>query len=144
MLARRGQPGAAVLGFLLLLLGACNDQPSEPEPDDFPAAQRPVAPLGTSALGDEDKRDEVGEAEAVMAYAMVTPGMTVADIGAGEGYYTVRLARKVGPDGRVLAPDIVAEIRDRLPSRVDPERLDKFPVTLAGQHAPQRPGQSLP
>src|SRR3546814_12091816 len=72
MLARRGQPGAAVLGFLLLLLGACNDQPSEPEPDDFPAAQRPVAPLGTSALGDEDKRDEVGEAEAVMAYAMVT------------------------------------------------------------------------
>src|SRR3546814_4730459 len=94
MLARRGQPGAAVLGFLLLLLGACNDQPSEPEPDDFPAAQRPVAPLGTSALGDEDKRDEVGEAEAVMAYAMVTPGMTVADIGAGEGSYTVRLARK--------------------------------------------------
>src|SRR3546814_3730391 len=86
MLARRGQPGAAVLGFLLLLLGACNDQPSAPEPDDFPAAQRPVAPLGTSALGDEDKRDEVGEAEAVMAYAMVTPGMTVADIGAGEGY----------------------------------------------------------
>src|SRR3546814_4961110 len=105
MLARRGQPGAAVLGFLLLLLGACNDQPSEPEPDDFPAAQRPVAPLGTSALGDEDKRDEVGEAEAVMAYAMVTPGMTVADIGAGEGYYTVRLARKVGPDGRVLAQE---------------------------------------
>src|SRR3546814_7654945 len=81
-------------------------------PDDFPAAQRPVAPLGTSALGDEDKRDEVGEAEAVMAYAMVTPGMTVADIGAGVGYYTVRLARKVGPDGRVLAQDIVAAIRE--------------------------------
>lgn len=143
MFARRGQPGAAVLGFLLLLLGACNDQPSEPEPDDFPAAQRPVAPLGTSELGDEDKRDQVGEAEAVMAYAMVTPGMTVADIGAGEGYYTVRLARKVGPEGRVLAQDIVAAIRDRLASRVERERLDNVSVKLGEPHDPKLPGNSF-
>ena len=41
-------------------------------------------------------------------------GMTVADIGAGEGYYTIRLAQRVGKDGRVLAEDIVPAVRDAL------------------------------
>ena len=38
--------------------------------------------------------------------------MSVADIGAGEGYYTVRLAPVVGKRGRVLAEDIVPETVD--------------------------------
>ena len=41
-------------------------------------------------------------------------GMSVADVGAGEGYYTVRLARVVGAKGRVLAEDIVPDVRDAL------------------------------
>ena len=44
--------------------------------------------------------------------AGVKPGMSVADVGAGEGYYTVRLARVVGAKGRVLAEDIVPEVRE--------------------------------
>jgi len=40
----------------------------------------------------EDMRDRQGEAQIVMDLAQIAPGMTVADIGAGEGYYAVRLA----------------------------------------------------
>lgn len=129
--------------LLLISLTGCNDKSTDPDPEDFPTAQRPVAPLGTSAIGDEDKRDRAGEAEAVMAYAMVTPGMTVADIGAGEGYYTVRLARKVGSKGRVLAEDIVSATRDRLAERVQREQLDNVSVKLGKPHNPMLPENSF-
>ena len=39
--------------------------------------------------------------------------MTVADIGAGSGYYVVRLSRAVGPEGRVYGEDIIPEYRER-------------------------------
>src|SRR3546814_17956914 len=93
-------------------------------------------------IGDEDVRDQAGEAETVMAYAMVMPGMTVADIGAGEGYYTVRLARKVGNKGRVLAEDIIAATRDRLAERVERERLDNVSVKLGEPHNPKQNGRA--
>ena len=58
----------------------------------FPAAGRDVAPIVGDSFSTEDARDRVGEAEEVMRLAEVAPGMSVADVGAGEGYYTVRLA----------------------------------------------------
>ena len=70
--------------------------------------------------------------------------MSVADIGAGEGYYTVRLAPLVGPRGRVLAEDIVPATRDRLAQRVQREGLDNVAVKLgqAGQSAAARRARS--
>lgn len=65
-----------------------------------------------------------------MRLADIRPGMSVADIGAGEGYYTVRLAPIVGRRGRVLAEDIVPETRDRLAQRVQRENLDNVAVKL--------------
>src|SRR5436305_13030097 len=90
---------------LLLIAGlaACRAQPSEPS---FPGAHRDVAPIVGDAFSTEDARDRVGEAEEVMQLAGVKPGMSVADVGAGEGYYTIRLAPVVGSNGRVLAEDI--------------------------------------
>ena len=89
----------------------------------------------------EDARDRVGEAEEVMRLAGVKPGMWVADIGAGEGYYTVRLAPLVGPRGRVLAEDIVPATRDRLAQRVQRENLDNVAVRLGLPDDPKLPGQ---
>src|SRR3546814_18233366 len=62
--------------------------------------------------------------------------MSVADVGAGEGYYTVRLAPLVGADGRVLAQDIVPETRDALAQRVTRERLDNVAVKLGEPNDP--------
>ena len=124
-----------------LLLTACRAQPSEPQ---FPAAHRDVAPTVSDTFSTEDARDRVGEAEQVMELAGVRTGMSVADVGAGEGYYTVRLARVVGPRGRVLAEDIVPQVRDELSDRVQRERLDNVAVKLGTADNPMLPTASLP
>ena len=78
-----------------------------------------------------------------MRLAEVAPGMSVADIGAGEGYYTVRLSPLVGPRGRVLAEDIVPETRDRLAQRVQRENLDNVAVKLGEPADPMLPRGSF-
>lgn len=120
-----------------LALAACR---ADPDPTTaFPKAGRDVAPIVSDAFSTEDARDRVGEFEAVVAAAGVQPGMSVADIGAGEGYYTVRLAPLVGPKGRVLAQDIVPEVRDRLAERVQREGLDNVAVRLGLPADPRLP-----
>src|SRR3546814_17803770 len=69
--------------------------------------------------------------------------MTVADIGAGQGYYTVRLANRVGAEGRVLADDIVPQVRDALAERVARERLANVSVRLGDPADPKLPPNSL-
>src|SRR6476661_7631263 len=119
-----------------LMLAACRAQPSEPQ---FPAPQRDVAPTVSDTFSTEDARDRLGEAEEVMDLAGVRAGMSVADVGAGEGYYTVRLARVVGAKGRVLAEDIVPDVRDSLSDRVQRERLDNVAVKLGAPDTPMLP-----
>ena len=123
-----------------LLLAGCRAQPSEPQ---FPAAHRDVAPTVSDTFSTEDARDRLGEAEQVMELAGIKPGMSVADVGAGEGYYTVRLARVVGLKGRVLAEDIIPEVRDQLSDRVQRERLDNVAVKLGSADNPMLPSGSF-
>src|SRR5436190_19068673 len=125
---------------LCLLVAACRAQPTEPQ---FPAAHRDVAPTVSDTFSTEDARDRLGEAEQVMELAGVKQGMSVADVGAGEGYYTVRLARVVGPKGRVLAEDIVPDVRDQLSERVQRERLDNVAVKLGTTENPMLPPESF-
>lgn len=128
------------IALLALSLAACRqDQPQS----NFPKSQRDSAPIVSDSFSTEDARDRLGEAEAVIAFAGVTPGMSVADIGAGEGYYTVRLARAVGTKGRVLAQDIVPETRDRLGVRVEREGLDNVTVRLGLPDDPKLPAASF-
>src|SRR3954447_26673309 len=124
----------------VLALTACRAQPSEPQ---FPTAHRDVAAIVGGTFSTEDARDRAGEAEEVMELAGVKPGMSVADVGAGEGYYTVRLARVVGPKGRVLAEDIMPEVRDALSDRVQRERLDNVAVKLGTADTPMLPAASF-
>jgi ubiquinone/menaquinone biosynthesis C-methylase UbiE len=134
MWSRAGLLGGAIL------LAACRAQPTQPQ---FPAAHRDVAPIVGTTFSTEDARDRAGEAEEVMALAGVKAGMSVADVGAGQGYYTVRLARVVGPSGRVLAEDIVPEVRDSLSDRVQRESLDNVAVKLGTPDNPMLPAQSF-
>lgn len=125
-----------------LLLVACQaptpaQETAAPKAGPFPPADRLVASIVSSRWSDEETRDRVNEADEVMDRAGIRPGMTVADIGAGEGYYTIRLAQRVGAEGRVLAQDVVPEVRDALAERVNRERLDNVSVKLG---APDDPG----
>ena len=66
---------------------------------------------------DERKRDAEYDEGRVLDVAGVKAGMTVGEVGAGNGYFTLKLADRVGPAGRIYANDIVedflAELRDR-------------------------------
>lgn len=109
----------------------------------FPPADRPVAPTVSTKWSTEEARDRVREAEQVMDAAAVAPGMTVADIGAGDGYYTVRLAQRVGLRGRVLAQDIQPRVIERLADRVARERLDNVSLKLGAVDDPRLPANSF-
>lgn len=132
---------------LLPLAAAC--QPADDQGDrppsamEFPRADRPVSGTGDPALSTEDVRDSRGEAQKVMDLAEIAEGMTVADIGAGEGYYTIRLAERVGSEGRVLAQDIDRDALERLGQRVERERLDNVSIKLGNEDDPQLPMDSF-
>jgi predicted methyltransferase len=130
----------AAVALLLLTLSACR---AEQDASPFPTAHRPVAPIVSDSFSTEDARDRVGEAEEVMSLAGIRPGMSVADIGAGEGYYTIRLSPIVGPRGRVLAEDIVPQTRDHLAIRVQRENLDNVAVRLGEPADPKLPSGSF-
>jgi SAM-dependent methyltransferase len=110
----------------------------------FPAPSRPVAGIVTDIWHDEASRDRAGEAERVMTLLGVKPGLAVADIGAGSGYYTVRVARRLGPTGHVYAEDIVSEYLERLAQRVAKEGLaDRVTVVRGDPHDPRLPAGSI-
>lgn len=86
----------------------------------FPAPARPVAPVVSPRWSTEDEREHVGEADQVIAALGPLKGLTVADIGAGEGYYEPHLSRAVGRGGHVIAEDIDTATVTKLARRVAP------------------------
>jgi predicted methyltransferase len=69
----------------------------------------------------------------------INPGETVADLGAGGGYFTFRLARAVGPNGKVYAVDVDPTMVDYLKTRTQQEGLDNIEVVLASEDDPRLP-----
>src|SRR3546814_15543545 len=86
---------------LALVTAGCREAP---DPSPFPDPQRPVAPIVSPRYSNEDARASAGEFEKVVELAGIPPGLSVADVGAGEGYYPVRLAPLAGAGGRLPAP----------------------------------------
>lgn len=136
---------------LTVALAACSGAPAivnqgedaQETHSGFPAADRPVATIVSARWSTEEARDRLNEAAQVMDLAGIRQGMTVADIGAGEGYYTVRMAARVGSKGRVVAEDIVPETRDYLATRVLREKLDNVSVRLGLPADPRLPEASF-
>ena len=137
-----------VLALLTTPLAACkrvdgSDAERAESARAYPPASRPVSELAGNQWSTETARDKRGEAEEIMKAAGLEPGMTVADIGAGEGYYTVRLAEKVGAAGRVLAQDIDEAAISRLAERVNRESLDNVSIKLGAPDDPRLPANSF-
>lgn len=73
---------------------------------------------------ERDERDDFQKPDEVMEALAFEPGEIVADIGAGTGYFTVRIARAVGSEGKVLAHDISPEMLGFLERRIEAEQLE--------------------
>lgn len=143
------RPGVAMtLAIAAISIGGCRfiegaDEDRAQTAREFPRPDRPVAPIVSNRFSNEDSRERVGEADKVMDAAGIVTGMTVADVGAGEGYYTVRLAQRVGAAGRVLAQDIDRDAVRGLADRVARERLDNVSIKLGTPDDPQLPANSF-
>ena len=97
---------------------------------------------GAAWLERPEREDEEQPSRAIAALD-IKPGQVVADVGAGSGYYTVRLAKRVGPIGRVFATDIQQEMLDLLKKRLSRERLDNVELVLATDVDPRLPAGQL-
>ena len=77
-------------------------------------------------------RDAYQKPDAVVKALQITPGEVIADIGAGSGYFTFRLAEAVGKSGRVYAVDVNADMVRHLTRRArDTRALNVVPVLCA-------------
>jgi ubiquinone/menaquinone biosynthesis C-methylase UbiE len=79
----------------------------------------------------------------VMDALGIKPGMTVGEVGAGRGRYTVYLADRVGPTGKVYAEDIDRESLDALRARLKRTGLGNTEVILGEVEDPLFPNSSL-
>ncbi len=115
-------------------LGACASAPqSEP-----PAYQHRFEHAEQWAREfDDPSRDAWQKPEIVVAAMQIAPGMTIADIGAGTGYFEPHLSRAVGPNGRVLALDTEPDMVRYLSERAAREQLANVD---ARKVAPDDPG----
>lgn len=143
-------PAFALAATLVLFATGAGAREAAPflGPPGLPAARyplpvRPVAPVVSDRWRDEDSRERVGEAAHVIDWLGLHAGMAVADIGAGSGYYTVRLAAAVGPDGHVFAQDVVPQYVEALRTRVAAAGLDNVAVGLGEPGDPRLPPRSV-
>jgi ubiquinone/menaquinone biosynthesis C-methylase UbiE len=84
-------------------------------------------------------RDDWQQPDAVLALLGVDPGDRVADLGAGGGYFTFRLAEAVGEAGRVYAVDVDDDMTDHLARRVEELQTANVTVVRGAYHDPKLP-----
>ena len=111
-----------------------------------PVTDRAIAPV-MSVSGhqwlDRPEREREESTERALELLQLRPGMVVADIGAGSGYYTMRLARIVGGSGRVYATDVQRGMLDLIDRRIKEERLANVTTVLGTDTNPGLPAQAL-
>lgn len=110
------------------------------------AQARPATPAGTATPPGTPppvRRDDWQRVPDILAALHATTGSRIADLGAGEGWLTQRLARHVGPGGRVFAVDIDAGALDRLAETVAKDSLRNVELVLGEPDDPRLPYGTL-
>ena len=142
---------------LIALLTACGltvagcQQPGAREVPSSPPPSRPAGPARVGAaraplfapadlqLLEAPDRDEWQQPELVMDQLNIAEAARVADVGAGSGWFTSRLAHRVGPNGLVVAEDIQPEMIDAVERRVRDEGLANVRVQQGEPADPRLP-----
>ena len=113
---------------------------------EHPITGRHIAPVMGAAGADWlDRSDRVREEQPEKALDLIGihPGMNVADLGAGTGYMTLRMARRVGPHGRVWAVDIQPAMLERLTENARKADLSNIETVLGTEADPKLPPASM-
>ena len=114
-----------------------------------PAAQNATRRLGQLfppqdlGLLEGPDREAWQKPDEIMDVLGIADGAAVADIGAGAGWFTIRLARRVGPNGAVYAQDVQRHMLDAVRRRVAREGLRNVETRLGSGSAPNLPARAL-
>lgn len=133
--------GTAVL-VVALSIGGFGQGP----PGNHPLSGRAYAApmdVGGAPWLDRANREQEENTEKALQVIGIARGSSVADIGAGSGYYTVKLATLVGPSGRVYANDIQPGMLDLVRRKVDQLRLVNVSFVLGESSDPRLPPSSV-
>ncbi|MBA2227560.1 class I SAM-dependent methyltransferase [Thermogemmata fonticola] len=168
---KRGTSGAAawglglaawVLGVLLLLVPPVWSQPGEVAPPPRPLyeyrQQHDPYGIGKFYMGREiarvmsyrgagwlerPERVREEEPEKLLAALELKDGLVVADVGAGSGYHSVRIAPRVAPRGKVLACDIQPEMLDLIAAKARRLKLTNIETIRGTPQDPRLPAEAV-
>jgi ubiquinone/menaquinone biosynthesis C-methylase UbiE len=94
----------------------------------------PSPALAQVANDSREKTEKVGE---ILAALQAEPGKRIADVGAGEGFYSLRIARAVGPTGRVTAVDVSEKYLEKLRARIHQDNVTNVDVVVGAVDDPR-------
>jgi ubiquinone/menaquinone biosynthesis C-methylase UbiE len=134
-------PGLVVLA-VVATIAAASAQAGSRHPVSGRVIARVMGYEGAAWLERPEREREEAPSKAIAALD-IRPGQVVADVGAGSGYYTRRLAEKVGPTGKVFATDLQPQMIALLNARVAKEKLTHVEVVQATETDPRLPAGLL-
>ena len=88
---------------------------------------------------ERNERESEENPEVALDAIGIKPGMTVADVGAGTGYMSLKMAKRVGPTGKVYANDVQPEMLRRLRQNAAKEKLSNIETVLGTEADPKLP-----
>lgn len=138
MLCRR----VLILTFIVLL-GTATVRSQDVAPATSPQRKTSEPYTGDLSIFDSPGRDEALQIQRVMDILGIQKGKNVADIGAGSGWFTVRAARRVGPNGSVYAVDINPEAIRHIDERARKEKLANVKTILSTADRPMVPPDAV-
>lgn len=111
-----------------------------------PITGRRIAPvMGMSGADwlDREEREREEQPEKALAALNLKPGMFVGDVGAGTGFYSIRMAKLVSPNGVVFANDIQMPMLDRLRKNAATHNINNIETVLGTESNPNLPADTL-
>jgi ubiquinone/menaquinone biosynthesis C-methylase UbiE len=136
-------PVVFVLGVVAFLAGLSFIGRQSAHPT-HPLTGRRIAGIATDARWmDRSSREEEEQPERALDLIGVAPGMIVADVGAGSGYMTTRLAQRVGPSGKVYANDVQPALLEILGDKARREGLTNIEVALGTEEDARLPEHAI-
>lgn len=147
-MTRRGRVpiGAGRLAALLVLVLAAAVLAAAQAPGVHPVSgRRFAAVMGAEGADwlDRAERDTEEEPDQALAIIGIKKGSVVADVGAGSGYMTAKMAKKVGADGIVYANDIQQAMLDLLDKRLKKGKITNVRPILGTPDDPKLPPESI-
>jgi ubiquinone/menaquinone biosynthesis C-methylase UbiE len=141
MLAKRHRSVAGV-AFLLAIAAAAAIAQTGVHPLSGRRFAQTMSVEGADWL-DRAERDQEEDPDRAIDVLKLQKGVAVADIGAGSGYITEKLSKKVGPMGKVYATDIQQGMIDLLSKRIAKRKLANVTPILSTQDDPRLPVESI-